>query len=96
MRTLREWRTERLWSVRELASAAGVTHKTLIQLEHGRQRPHYATMRRIAAALGVAPGDIFEFAAALAERGASPSGTSNGGAEQSSRPPVGPWPGHSP
>lgn len=68
MKPLRDWRTERLLSVRELAQAAGVTHTTLIQLEHGRQRPHYATMRRIAEALGVPATEITEFAAALKER----------------------------
>ena len=47
MKTLREWRTEKLKSVRELAALAGVTHKTLIDLEHGRRRPTYDTMRRL-------------------------------------------------
>ncbi len=69
MKPLREWRTERLWSVRELAERAGVQHKTVIQLEYGRQRPTYATMRRIAEALGVPATEVEEFAATLGERG---------------------------
>ncbi len=69
VKSLREWRTGRLWSVRELAAAAGVTHKTVIDLEYGRRRAHYATMRRITEALGVEPGEVVEFAAALEERG---------------------------
>ena len=69
MKPLREWRTERLWSVRELAARASVQHKTVIQLEYGRQRPAYATMRRIAEALGVPATEITEFAATLDERG---------------------------
>ena len=69
MKPLREWRTGRLWSVRDLATAAGVTHKTVIQLEYGRQRASYGTMRRISEALGVEPSEITEFAAVLEERG---------------------------
>ena len=66
---LREWRTERLWSVRDLADAAGVSTKTVVQLEYGRQRPNYTTMRRLSEALQVEPREIAEFAAALEERG---------------------------
>ncbi|MDP9359469.1 MAG: helix-turn-helix domain-containing protein [Chloroflexota bacterium] len=69
MRSMREWRTDRLRSVRELAGAAGVTHKTLIDIEHGRRRPTYETMRRLSEALGVPAGEIAEFAAVLEERG---------------------------
>jgi transcriptional regulator with XRE-family HTH domain len=69
VKTLREWRTERLLSVRELALAAGVTHKTLIDLEHGRRRATYETMRGISQALGVPAPDIAEFAPVLEERG---------------------------
>lgn len=69
MKTLREWRTEKLKSVRELAAIAGVTHKTLIDLEHGRRRPTYETMRRLAEALDVPASEIAEFAETLEERG---------------------------
>jgi transcriptional regulator with XRE-family HTH domain len=68
VKTLRDWRTDKLMSVRALAEAAGVQHKTIIQIEYGRQQPHYGTMRRIADALGVAPAEITEFAAVLEDR----------------------------
>ena len=69
MKTLREWRTERLQSIRELAAAAGVTHKTLIDLEHGRRRASYETMRKLSQSLGVPAGEIAEFAEAVEYRG---------------------------
>ena len=69
MKTLREWRLDRLLSVRGLAAQSGVTAKTIVDLEYGRRRPHYDTMRKLCAALGVRPGDVTEFAEALAERG---------------------------
>jgi transcriptional regulator with XRE-family HTH domain len=68
MQTLREWRTDRLLSLKDVAEAAGVTKKTIIQVELGRQRPSYATMRRLSDALGVPAGEIAEFAAVLEER----------------------------
>lgn len=69
MKTLREWRLERLLSVRGLAERSGVTAKTIVDIEYGRRRPHYETMRRLCAALDVRPADVTEFAAALEERG---------------------------
>ena len=65
---LREWRTTKLLSVRELAQAADITPKTLTDVEYGRRLATYATMRRISQALGVEPAEIAEFAAALASR----------------------------
>jgi transcriptional regulator with XRE-family HTH domain len=65
MKTLREWRLARLMSTRSLEKASGVTQKTIIDLEYGRRRPHYDTMGRLSAALGVEPGEVVEFAAAL-------------------------------
>ena len=69
MKPLRAWRVDRLLSVRALADAAGIQHKTLIDLEHGRRRPTYETIRRVSAALGVSPTEVEEFAATLDERG---------------------------
>lgn len=69
LKSLREWRMERLMSVRELAHSARVTHKTVIDLEHGRRRANYETMRGISQALGVAATEIAEFAEALEDRG---------------------------
>jgi transcriptional regulator with XRE-family HTH domain len=67
MRTLREWRIHRLLSITALADAAGITRKTLIDIEHGRRRPHYATMGKLSQALGVEPAEVMEFAAAMAD-----------------------------
>lgn len=63
--TLRHWRTDRLLSIRELATAADVTPKTLTDIEYGRRRPTYETMRSICQALNVDARDIVEFQAAL-------------------------------
>lgn len=71
MKTLREWRLARLMSTQQLATRAGITKKTLIDLEHGRRTPHYATMGRLTEALGVEAGDVAEFAQALGELGKS-------------------------
>jgi hypothetical protein len=38
-------RTERVLRVRGLAEAAGVSTETIVQLEYGRQRAHYWSMR---------------------------------------------------
>jgi DNA-binding XRE family transcriptional regulator len=65
MKTLREWRQERLMSTRDLAKAAGISDKTLIQVELGRQRPQWRTMRRLCETLRVQPRDVAEFAAVL-------------------------------
>jgi transcriptional regulator with XRE-family HTH domain len=67
MKTLQEWRAERVMSVRDLAEAAGAGHKTIIDIEHGRRRPHRRTMRRIAEVLGVSPHEVTEFAEVLRE-----------------------------
>ena len=65
MKTLREWRQERMMSTRDLAKTAGISDKTLIQLELGRQRPQWRTMRALCTALGVTPREVVEFAAVL-------------------------------
>jgi transcriptional regulator with XRE-family HTH domain len=72
MKRLRTWRTEQLLSIQALAAAAGVTAKTLTDIELGRSRPGYATMRRISAVLEVAPSEIAEFAAAIASHASHP------------------------
>lgn len=69
MKTLREWRLARLMSTRALEHAAGVTQKTIIDIEYGRRRPHYGTIAKLAAALGVEPEQVTEFVAALEEWG---------------------------
>ena len=68
MKTLREWRIERVLSIRQLAEASGVTAKTIVDIEHGRRQAHYGTMRGLAEALGVTAADVEEFAHTLEER----------------------------
>ncbi len=69
MQTLRELRTGRLLTIRDLAEAAGVATRTIVQIEAGRLTPRFVTMRKIAAALGVEPSAVTEFAAAIEEAG---------------------------
>lgn len=73
MHTLRQWRTQRLLSLHELAQAAGIAPKTLTDLEYGRRRPTYGTMRRLCAALEVTPAEVTEFAAAMEQHAAVPA-----------------------
>ncbi len=68
MKPLREWRIERVMSIRQLAETSGVTAKTIVDIEHGRRQAHYATIRGLADALGVSAGDVEEFAHTLEER----------------------------
>ena len=65
MKTLREWRQERMLSTRDLAKTAGISDKTLIHVELCRQRPQGRTMRAWCTAFGVTPRDVAEFAAVL-------------------------------
>ena len=46
------------YSMKELAAAAGVSHVTVIELEHGRRSAQGATLRKLAAALGCSVGDL--------------------------------------
>ncbi len=81
MKTLRECRTDRVMSVRDLAEQAGVSTKTIVQLEYGRQRAQYKSMRAVAQALGVEVGEIAEFAEVLEQRRAERRGRGAEGGE---------------
>ncbi|MDP9373494.1 MAG: helix-turn-helix domain-containing protein [Chloroflexota bacterium] len=65
MPTLRELRTAKVWSIRDLASRAGVSTATIVAIEHGKASLRFVTMRKIASALGVEPGEIDEFQTAI-------------------------------
>lgn len=65
VRTLREWRKERLYGLAYLSERAQVTKQTIIAVERGRSLPRYGTMRKLSEALGVEARQIAEFAAAL-------------------------------
>ena len=65
MSNLREVRARQLLSIRSLAERAGVSTATIVRIEAGGPPPRFVTMRKIAAALGVEPGEIREFAQAI-------------------------------
>lgn len=67
MTTLRECRRRKLLSIADLATAAGVSTRTIVDLEHGRTVPRLLTMRKLSAALDVAPEEVEEFRRAIAE-----------------------------
>lgn len=56
-------------SIRELAIRASITPKTLTDIEYGRRRPNYETMRAVCEALGVSPHEIHEFVVTIEARG---------------------------
>jgi transcriptional regulator with XRE-family HTH domain len=52
---LQELREERLMTQAELAGRAGITTATISRIENGRRQPTFATIKKLALALGVAP-----------------------------------------
>lgn len=58
MSTLRELRLKLCMTQAELAQMAGVCRDTVNQIERGEQRPALRTIRKLAKALKVNPGDI--------------------------------------
>lgn len=62
MQPLRALRLKRLLSVHRLAEAAGVSNRTVLDIEHGKVRPQLRTIGRLSEALGVTPTDVLEFA----------------------------------
>jgi transcriptional regulator with XRE-family HTH domain len=65
---LRELREQAVLSQRELAEKAGVSQTTVVKIETGKIRPHPATLRKLAAALDVAPASLAEHLAAVPAR----------------------------
>ena len=65
MKSLREWRRERLLNLAELAQQAGVTEKTVGDIERGHSRPQLGTIRKLSEALKVEPRDVAEFDAVI-------------------------------
>ena len=60
MKRLKELRRERVLSLRELEERSGVSYNTIWRLEDGRQGAHPRTIRRLAEALGVEPGQLIK------------------------------------
>ncbi len=69
-RPLRDWRAERLLSIRDLARLAGVSPSTVYLTEAGRTVPRFAAMRAMVAALGVTAHEVVEFRRAIDARAA--------------------------
>ncbi len=67
-KSLRQLRTSQLMSIRKLAICASITPKTLTDIEYGRHRPNYETMRAVCEALGVSPHEIHEFVVTIEVR----------------------------
>jgi transcriptional regulator with XRE-family HTH domain len=65
VRTLEQVRRERLLTIRALAKDAGLSTRTVLQVEHGERRPHPGTIKKLAAALGVGPAEVREFRVAM-------------------------------
>jgi transcriptional regulator with XRE-family HTH domain len=65
MTSLREARTNRLLSMRELGRLASVAASTIYLIEAGRTTPRPSIVRKLAAALEVDPRDIDEFRRAI-------------------------------
>ncbi len=65
MATLRECRRQKLMSIMDLATAADVSTRTIMDLEHGRTVPRLLTMRKLSEQLGVSPDEIDEFRDAI-------------------------------
>ena len=55
---LRELRGARFLSQVDLARKAGISEHTIIRLEKGRTSPKWQTIRKLAKALGVEPGEL--------------------------------------
>lgn len=58
MPTLKELREKLFLSQEDLAHEAGVAKSTINRLEKGLEKPKFVTIRRLAKALGVEPGQI--------------------------------------
>ena len=55
---IRALRLRKVWTQTELAERADLTESTVNRLERGLQRAHIGTVRKLASALDVAPGEI--------------------------------------
>lgn len=61
-RSFGEVRRRRFLTVRDLAQKAGVSSRTVMDLEHGRTLPQLRTIQKLANVLDVDPLDVEEFA----------------------------------
>lgn len=59
---VRAARRRKLWTQEELAEAAGISHRALVNIERDKLKtePHGRTIRKLAEALDVEPSDLLE------------------------------------
>lgn len=57
----RRFRMEAGMSLKGLATAAGVAHDTVMDIEKGKRMPHPTTVKKLATALGVNVGDLVDW-----------------------------------
>ncbi len=55
---LKELRRQKVLSLRELAGSSGLNYNTVWRLENGLTGAHPRTIRKLADALGVSPGEL--------------------------------------
>ncbi len=58
MEKLKSLREQQVLSIQELADRAGVSKNTVWNLEHRKNRAYPRTIRKLATALGVEPGEL--------------------------------------
>jgi transcriptional regulator with XRE-family HTH domain len=58
MATLKELRIRKVMSQADLSRASGVTVSAICRLERGERKPRFVTIRKLALALNVDPGEI--------------------------------------
>lgn len=67
-RNVREARTERGWTLDQLAARSGVSKGMVVQIEQGRTNPSIGTLNKISEALGVSLPDLVDDGGAPAVR----------------------------
>jgi len=65
IRTLRQLKG---WTQQELGERADINYKFLGEIERGQQNPSFEILFKIAAALGVAPPELFRFEQEISDR----------------------------
>ncbi len=68
MRSLREWRAERLLSTKKLSALTGVSNKTILDIEHHKRVPTFRTIQRLSETLRVHTKEVTEFFDAISRR----------------------------
>lgn len=64
MYSLEEWRRRKAISIFDLAAKAGVSNKTISDIENGKVRaPSFRTINKVSTALEIAPDQVAEFMA---------------------------------